>query len=244
MTRDDAFIIGWRKHLFFPNITLQSLGDIDVTSCVSKGPLAPCAYHAFTIDFFQCHKNWFLPLLQTCIMTCQNNTIRRQLVCLIEIDVWCALKGTAHTTSISMVCLHLVYAECFSLLYQLHRYIFHIITSKNLIRNFMSNGLCNNGWINFWYQLLIITARQRSGKGYVFICVRPSVILSTGRVTMMHWTSLHRPSALAPSRDQIVMDPLAPAPSRHQTPGTHTWPSPPASDIWWSSLETCSNLLI
>ena len=168
----------------FPNITLQSWGDIDVTSCVSKGPLAPCAYHAFTIDFFQCHKNWFLPLLQTCIMTCQNNTIRRQLVCL-----------------------HLVYAECFSLLYQLHRYIFHIITSKNLIRNFMSNGLCNNGWINFWYQLLIITARQRSGKGYVFICVRPSVILSTGRVTMMHWTSLHRPSALAPSRDQTSWTP-------------------------------------
>ena len=98
----------------FSNIAWQSLGDIDVTSCVSKGPLAPCAYHAFTIDFFQCHKNWFLPLLQTCIMTCQNNTIRRQLVCL-----------------------HLVYAECFSLLYQLHRYIFRIITPKNLIRNFI-----------------------------------------------------------------------------------------------------------
>ena len=46
---------------------------------------------------------------------------------------------------------------------------------------------------------------------------------------MMHWTSLYRPTPLY--GPQLCPHPV-------QDPG----PSPPASDIWWSRLDICSNL--
>ena len=57
---------------------------------------------------------------------------------------------------------------------------------------------------------------------------------------MLHWTSLYRALPSPP----YVQRPPPPtptlAPSRHRT--LLYSPLPPANDIWWPSLETCSNL--
>ena len=60
-----------------------------------------------------------------------------------------------------------------------------------------------------------------------------NILLGRGSVwplPMMHWTSLYRPSPLY--RAQLCPPPLS----------TRPWTHPPTSDIWWSRLDTCSNL--
>ena len=63
---------------------------------------------------------------------------------------------------------------------------------------------------------------------YVSVCSQEEVVLMS-LLPMMHWNSLYR----AP-----------PGPGPLQTWGIGTPGPAPASDIWWPSLETCSNLFI
>ena len=85
-----------------------------------------------------------------------------------------------------------------------------------------------------------ITVRQRSGDGYAFICVCPSVILSRGVLTwslpMMHWTSLYRdPSRTLPP---YIRPPIPVTSGGHQQRPVQTCSlqdpsSHHGTDIWW-----------
>ena len=67
-------------------------------------------------------------------------------------------------------------------------------------------------------------------EGNVFSCVYPSFCPLVALLPMNHWTSQYR----------VPLQPQQPLDIRH---GTYLDPSPdPASDTWWPSLETCSNL--
>ena len=75
---------------------------------------------------------------------------------------------------------------------------------------------------NQWHKLhIFFTALQRSGEGYVCVC--PSVILSTGEGGIL---CNHSHDAM-----NCTVQPMDPLPK-----------DTPASDIWWPSLQTCSNL--
>ena len=79
----------------------------------------------------------------------------------------------------------------------------------------------------------------------MFVCL--SVILSTGRcpmwsLPMIHWTSLDSPSpspGTSLTWDLTVQGYLPQPPPLDMGPHCTV---PPSSDIWWSRLETCSNL--
>ena len=85
-------------------------------------------------------------------------------------------------------------------------------------------------------------------EGNVFSCICPSFCPWGGGpmwlITMMHWTSLHwAPHSPHPNMKPHWTGTLSALPPGHGTSlDQDPWPHSPAKDIWWPSLETCSNL--
>ena len=96
-------------------------------------------------------------------------------------------------------------------------------------------SLSYSEWVNV--NIYIITTRQRSCGKVMF---SPVSICSQGvtmwPLPMMHWTSLYR--TMPPDCETSDHQPWDPHP-----PPRQTW-DPPAINIWWPSLENCSNLFI
>ena len=112
-----------------------------------------------------------------------------------------------------------------------------MFTVRNSIALFSVNGFIplivwNNEmyWCQYYNIKLFVSARQRSSGKVMFSYVSVHQPFCPGGVPMkplpiIHWTSWYRAS-----------------PPRHQTWDPSYLAQLLASDIWWLSLETCSNL--